>query len=727
MMTKINSFLLLTCFFLSACKTDSSSEEDATIENDSSEEDTTIENDSFEETDTDEEPDISDTNEELDVNDPDDPPDCREGLHSIGSSCGADFDRACVFDRDCRIEDREVCVFSADDEARGTCIYTPREALICPGDENCVSAEGDLRVAFGSADITPKGWEFPRVENIEEGHFNGDVTDPSTFCDCGRDMICPTSAEYESCRSFGEYVAPDADGSEEDGHMQGIWIAGFSASRFAMYCDTSLTDSDCEGADCCSSALAHDPLMANAVVFDRGETRIAMVTLDLIGFFYNDVLMIRALLPTDAEIDELIISSTHSHEGPDTYGQWGPTFRSSSVANESGVDPVWMEEVVYNGVIDAVLEAVEALEPADVYVGEVHTGTERLPTRDTRDPWFFNDRLISVFFTKPGLRPEETNAMIGSLVNWHVHPEVLWSDQNQLTSDFPHYVRKYVTEGLVEVDNSFTTLSAIEGTNSPTIYISGTVGGLLNPGSSREILNREGELFNSPTFGRADAFGQQLSQFVLETRQNATQIGEDLFMTSDEFMVPVNNQVLRSASMILDLLNRDLYNWRRSDGYNENLPLLRSTVTQVRIGELTLQTTPGEPFSEMFTGYTPESMWPGTLIGDPQLLTCAEDKMPPQNEEPIGFPCIIAPNNPNPPDLSAAPQNGGLYHRLPGDFHLVVGLGNDALGYLVPSYDYVLGDPEYFEGADGDHYEETNSVSDYLDRVIGIIDTQSSR
>ncbi len=41
----------------------------------------------------------------------------------------------------------------------------------------------------------------------------------------------------------------------------------------------------------------------------------------------------------------------------------------------------------------------------------------------------------------------------------------------------------------------------------------------------------------------------------------------------------------------------------------------------------------------------------------------------------------------------------------------LLGLTNDYLGYLVPEYNYQLSTrTPYFEEADGDHYEETNSV-----------------
>ena len=41
----------------------------------------------------------------------------------------------------------------------------------------------------------------------------------------------------------------------------------------------------------------------------------------------------------------------------------------------------------------------------------------------------------------------------------------------------------------------------------------------------------------------------------------------------------------------------------------------------------------------------------------------------------------------------------------------IIGLGNDELGYFIPSYNYKLHDTlPYYREADGDHYEETNSL-----------------
>jgi hypothetical protein len=49
----------------------------------------------------------------------------------------------------------------------------------------------------------------------------------------------------------------------------------------------------------------------------------------------------------------------------------------------------------------------------------------------------------------------------------------------------------------------------------------------------------------------------------------------------------------------------------------------------------------------------------------------------------------------------------------------VAGLAEDFLGYIVPSFNYVLdSQTPYFVEAEGDHYEETNSVGPLCEAQI---------
>ena len=109
----------------------------------------------------------------------------------------------------------------------------------------------------------------------------------------------------------GEPFVDDRRNSELDstsrGRYDGIFLAGFGNDRIATG--------------------KHDDLWVRALVLDSGTTRIAIVAVDLIGYYenagYYGIAHAQKLLDQKLGIQEIILSSTHNHEGPDTIGLWG--------------------------------------------------------------------------------------------------------------------------------------------------------------------------------------------------------------------------------------------------------------------------------------------------------------------------------------------------------------------------------------------------------------------
>lgn len=83
-----------------------------------------------------------------------------------------------------------------------------------------------------------------------------------------------------------------------------VWMAGFSQGR--------------------SATNIHDNLEAVGVVIDNGRRRIALVSIDAIGFFHDDVVAVRQRIAADFKIDYTVVCSTHNHSTPDLLGLWGP-------------------------------------------------------------------------------------------------------------------------------------------------------------------------------------------------------------------------------------------------------------------------------------------------------------------------------------------------------------------------------------------------------------------
>ena len=59
------------------------------------------------------------------------------------------------------------------------------------------------------------------------------------------------------------------DEGEEDGEFQAAWLAGFQNGRPAN--------------------SVHDDIWSRTVVLRQGDTTVALVSLDVVGFFYDDV------------------------------------------------------------------------------------------------------------------------------------------------------------------------------------------------------------------------------------------------------------------------------------------------------------------------------------------------------------------------------------------------------------------------------------------------------
>jgi hypothetical protein len=104
----------------------------------------------------------------------------------------------------------------------------------------------------------------------------------------------------------------------------------------------------------------NDPLWARGVVLDRKDTRIAIVSVDLIGYFKNEVDVIRAQVSPASAVDFVLVSSTHQHEGPDTLGIWGPDELTT------GIDFGYLD-FVNASVADCIDEAAANLQTARVY------------------------------------------------------------------------------------------------------------------------------------------------------------------------------------------------------------------------------------------------------------------------------------------------------------------------------------------------------------------------
>ena len=515
-----------------------------------------------------------------------------------------------------------------------------RPALVCPGDVGCESNEGTLRVGAAGRVINPTCFES--WEDLDaDGWYD---KNEESFFDCGCDRVCPEDEGWTA-----------ADDGEGDGVFQAIWIAGFGDGRPA----TGI----------------HDDLWTRAIAIESGDSTAVLLALDLVGWFYDDTLLIReAVAARGVDVDLVMVHASHSHEGPDTLGQWGER------VGKRGVNDEYMAMVIEKSA-DAVEEAVANLQEAQMSAGVIDTATPfgdkgtRNTVRDSRDPVVIDEMLYTAHFTTPD------GESIATLINWGNHPEALWSRNTELTSDYVHYLRDGIENGVVY--DSYT----VDGLGGMAIYLNASVGGLMTPGGIT-VTDGEGNDFEENSFEKAEALGKVIAELSLE----AIAAGEEassptVSIRAEQLYIPIEN-VAFQAMFLIGVFERPIYNYDDTRNLDENnTPDLLTEMILIDVGPIRMLTVPGELFPELAIGG-----YDGSRVG-----TTEDDLLDSDNE--------------NPPDLDAAPEGPYLKDQMAAQYNWIIGLGNDEIGYLIPSYDYKLHEQNpYLNEPEGDHYEETNSV-----------------
>ena len=176
--------------------------------------------------------------------------------------------------------------------------------------------------------------------------FVGETTSTLTVGFAAVPITPEVPDRWEDKNDDAKYNPKDGD-TFTDGNGNGVfdpvWIAGFSNSKPANG--------------------IHDDTWARTMIIDDGKTRLAVVALDAIGFMNDDVVDVRKMIPAEAGITYTIITSTHTHEGPDLLGLWGKT------PFKSGINKDYMK-FVKEQIVKSVEEAVKNMRPAQLEISE---------------------------------------------------------------------------------------------------------------------------------------------------------------------------------------------------------------------------------------------------------------------------------------------------------------------------------------------------------------------
>ena len=415
----------------------------------------------------------------------------------------------------------------------------------------------------------------------------------------------------------------DVSGS---GDFDAVWMAGFQNSKPALG--------------------VNDDLWARAMVLDDGQTRLAWVVLDAIGFFCDHIIDVRNRLPETSGIDYAIISSTHTHSAPDLLGLWGPGRFTS------GVDPDYLE-LVKSASAEAIRQAAGRLRPARFRFAVDRDGAAHM-IGDTRKPIVVNGdlRLMQVM-------DAERDSTLGTLVSWDNHPETIWSDNLKITSDFPHYLREGIEKGVWDGDSLVAA-----GLGGTAIFATGNIGGLMTTHPSIEIRDPfRDTVYVEPSFDKVHAQGVKLARLGLDALGSDNRAEVDragITLRARTVLLPLDNRLYRLGASF-GLFDRGMTGWMQ----------FRSEVAFWQLGPADFLHHPGELYPEIADGG------------------------------------IEAPEN---RDFDISPQEiPPIRSVMPGNYKFISGLSNDMIGYIIPKSQWDEQPPHTY-GYESPPYGEINSL-----------------
>lgn len=387
-----------------------------------------------------------------------------------------------------------------------------------------------------------------------------------------------------------------------------------------------------------------DPIFIRAMVLQAEGKKYAFVIADLIGLFKDQVDEIRSELK---DFENVMFSCTHSHEGPDTLGLWGPS------PLQSGTDPEYML-FLQKTAVSTIREAAKNLIPCDAEIAAVSI-PELL--HDGRPPIVKMDELLTLKFNRVN-----TKTALGVVLFWHCHPETLGSGNKKISSDFVGYTVKEI----------------MKQTQAEAMVFTGAVGGLMTS-LKVPIKNEQDQNLNDGTYEKTERYGKLLANASLNSLKNGKAISlTPIVVRKKEIMLPVDNPIYRLAKQ-LGVFKREIFDWDLQLNKHEGLikreekhPAAKSEVSIITLGELGIGCIPGEIYPELLLGKVAEKL---------------------EKEA----------------DYQDAATEADWFQKWKMPYKTVIGLANDEIGYILPKKQWDE-KPPFAYGSKSAPYGEINSL-----------------
>lgn len=247
----------------------------------------------------------------------------------------------------------------------------------------------------------------------------------------------------------------------------------------------------------------HDDLYAKAVHISNGKNEITLLTFDCIGLLYPQLLEIRQkikkLIPT-INSNQIVMSSTHTHAGPDVVGIWGKDFA------HSGVNEKHLQKIV-DQAVQAIYQAYQQKKKVNLFYSSGSFGEDWV--KNISEPNEI-DRLVSVLQLR-----DIAGKNVATLTNFACHPTIMDDATTAASAD---YLWGY-----------YKTMDKEQG--GINLFLQGAIGGWIQP---EDVPS---------SFENADKYGSLLARYTIELLKKPTKNSlNTISFQSKTIEFPVENQ-----------------------------------------------------------------------------------------------------------------------------------------------------------------------------------------
>lgn len=258
----------------------------------------------------------------------------------------------------------------------------------------------------------------------------------------------------------------------------------------------------------------HDKLFGKALCVTYEKENVVLVSLDLVGIPKEFVNKVREDIKKEIGIDNVIISCTHTHSGPN--------INNSFLNNTTKADQLWLA-LLHEKIIKLIKESVQNKIKARIAVGKVKVfdiGKNRRNLFVSKESEVDPELII--------LKVQDFDNKIRAIfLNYTCHATVLDANNYLISADYPGYIYKYLSKDFP---------------NAVILFTNGAAGDI-NIGylSTDSALGKDMKI---RSFDNADVIGRRISDAALGAIEDISFLDkESLLYKSKEIKLPCRNKM----------------------------------------------------------------------------------------------------------------------------------------------------------------------------------------